>query len=188
MAHSQVSDEELLAKILQVFRTYGYEGATLTRLSDVTGLEKASLYHRFPGGKQDMVRAVVESVNEWFAENIIGPLAAKGSPADRLQFVINRLREFYRGGRNSCLLDTLSLPAVEGRLNKALRESLQAWLKAFATIAWRSGYSKSAASDRAEEAVMKIEGSLVLARVLQDTKPFERVLVQLPAILIKTGK
>jgi TetR/AcrR family transcriptional repressor of lmrAB and yxaGH operons len=131
---------------------------------------------------------VVESVNEWFAENVIRSLAAKGSPAERLHFVIRKLREFYRGGRSSCLLDTLSLPAVEGLLVKGLREALLVWLEAFANIAGASGFSERAARERAENAVISIEGALVLARVLNDTKPFERALERLPGILIKQRK
>jgi len=188
MAYSKVGDEELLSKILQVFRTYGNEGATLSRISEATGLEKASLYHRFPGGKRDMVRTVVESVHEWFGENVIHPLDAKGSPADRLHRVLRNLRKFYQGGRNSCLLDTLSLPAVEGRLDRALRESLLAWLEGFARIAKASGFSERAARERAQDAIVSIEGALVLVRVLHDTKPFERALDRLAETLIKMEK
>ena len=50
---AKVSDQELMERLAKVFRNYGYEGASMTVLAKVTGLQKASLYHRFPGGKQD---------------------------------------------------------------------------------------------------------------------------------------
>lgn len=37
--------EEVIPKLVSVFRHYGYEGATVSRLSQATGLKKASLYH-----------------------------------------------------------------------------------------------------------------------------------------------
>ena len=43
--------EEIITKLIPVFRYYGYEGATVSRLSEATGLKKASLYHHFQGGK-----------------------------------------------------------------------------------------------------------------------------------------
>ena len=51
--------EEAIAQLSKVFRQYGYEGATLARLSAATGLRKASLYHHFPKGKEKMAAAVL---------------------------------------------------------------------------------------------------------------------------------
>ena len=41
---------DLLPLISEVFRSHGYEGATLTLIGKATGLGKGSLYHFFPGG------------------------------------------------------------------------------------------------------------------------------------------
>ena len=57
---------EAVQKLVMVFRQHGYEGATLSKISEATGLGRASLYHHFPGGKQEMARAVLESVAAWF--------------------------------------------------------------------------------------------------------------------------
>ncbi len=46
--------EEVLDRLAAAFRRDGYDGASIARLSAATGLGKASLYHYFPGGKQDM--------------------------------------------------------------------------------------------------------------------------------------
>ncbi len=45
---------ELITILDDVFRRRGYEGATLSVLSRACGLGKASLYHHFPGGKDEM--------------------------------------------------------------------------------------------------------------------------------------
>ena len=60
---------------------------------------------------------------------------------------------------------------------------MQAWLNAFTQIARDSGIAPAMARSRAEEAIVRIEGSLVLARVLGDTAAFERVLKLLPDLL-----
>lgn len=54
-----MSKEEVIAQLTKVFRQYGYEGATLARLSEATGLGKASLYHHFPKGKEEMAAVVL---------------------------------------------------------------------------------------------------------------------------------
>ena len=63
-----LNDDALLDGLLGVFRRYGYEGASLTRISAATGLKRSSLYYRFPGGKPEMVGAVLARANAWFAE------------------------------------------------------------------------------------------------------------------------
>ena len=62
MAHSSINDADLAEKALELFRQRGYEGISLNDLVVVSGLEKASLYYRFPGGKKDMVFVVVAHV------------------------------------------------------------------------------------------------------------------------------
>ena len=37
--------------LAEAFRQYGFEGASLSMLSEATGLGNGSLYHFFPGGK-----------------------------------------------------------------------------------------------------------------------------------------
>ncbi len=51
MPAARVSEDFVLDKIAAVFRLHGYEGASIRLLAQATGLERASLYHRFPGGK-----------------------------------------------------------------------------------------------------------------------------------------
>lgn len=42
---------EAVRRLVKTFRQSGYEGTTLSQISQATGLGKASLYHHFPNGK-----------------------------------------------------------------------------------------------------------------------------------------
>jgi TetR/AcrR family transcriptional repressor of lmrAB and yxaGH operons len=80
-------------------------------------------------------------------------------------------------------MDVLSIPGGSEELKLALKEAMQAWVSAFAHVAKDSGHGSVAARSKAEEAIVRIEGSLILARVLGDTTGFERVLKLLPDFL-----
>ena len=54
MRPQKTLDEDVLAGLTEVFQSKGYEAASLQDLARATGLKKASLYHRFPGGKKQM--------------------------------------------------------------------------------------------------------------------------------------
>ncbi len=183
MARRIVSDEEILAVSLDLFRTYGFEGVSLKQLADATGLEKASLYYRYPGGKDEIVMAVATEVVSWFQKNVFEPLAGAGSTRKRVAFVVERLREFYLGGTKSCITDVLSIPGGSDELKSALKGAMQAWIHAFTEVAKQSGLSPSTARLRAEEAIVRFEGSLIVTRVLGDNSSFERVLKLLPELL-----
>ena len=44
--------------LAEAFREHGFEGASLAQLCEATGLGKGSLYHFFPGGKDEMAEVV----------------------------------------------------------------------------------------------------------------------------------
>ena len=187
MAHRIISDDALLATSLDLFRTYGFEGVSIKRLAEATGLEKASLYYRFPGGKDQIAMAVANEVVRWFQVNVFIPLKGPGPVRKRVVFAAERLREFYAGGAKACLTDVLSLPGGPRELHTAIQGAMQAWIQAFAQIAKESGMSSAAAGLRAEEAILRVEGSLVLSRVLGDTSTFERTIRLLPNLLTLPG-
>jgi len=56
-------------------------------------------------------------------------------------------------------------------------------LRAFTGIAREVGLPSAEARERAEQAIIEIQGSLVLARVLGDCKPFQRTMDRLPELL-----
>ena len=85
---------EAIDRILAVFRRYGYEGASLARLSEATGLGRSSLYHHFPNGKVDMARAAVTSVRAWLIKHVFPALAEDAPPAERLRKFADGLARF----------------------------------------------------------------------------------------------
>ena len=65
MPAAQASRDEVVDRLLTAFRRKGYDGASLADLSAATGLGRSSLYHYFPGGKEEMARAVLDRADAW---------------------------------------------------------------------------------------------------------------------------
>ena len=74
MAATPASDT-VLAALVQTFRQYGYEGASLSMLSEASGLGRSSLYHYFPNGKADMAQAALNWVLDSFQQLVLAPLS-----------------------------------------------------------------------------------------------------------------
>ncbi len=180
----KIDQDDLLDKLTDVFRLHGYEGASLSRIAEATGLGRASLYHRFPGGKKEMAEAVLDRADSWFASYILAPLNGPGDPADRVRAMAKRLNDFYGGGRHSCLLDSLSLGAGgDHGVRDHVQRSFAGWRGALAAVARSAGLSPTDAKRRAADALVRIQGALVLARATGETNPFSRALHGLPELL-----
>jgi hypothetical protein len=90
--------------------------------------------------------------------------------------------KFYNGGQLSCLIDTLSLGEAGQLYRTALMDAIKQWEQALADLAREAGQSAAKAAIWAEEVLITIEGSLVLARAKNDPQVFRRALKRLAQI------
>ena len=124
--------EKIVPSIALVFRRFGYEAASLTLLSRETGLGRSSLYHFFPGGKEQMAAAVLDLAERHVREGLMQALVAPDAPDRQVDKFIARLAEYYQGGAIGCLLSSLTLhdcpPAIAGRV----ADFTEQWIAAIA--------------------------------------------------------
>ncbi len=179
--------DEAIAKLTTIFRRYGYEGTTLSKISEATGLSRASLYHHFPKGKEEIAAAVLQHVSQWFVQAVFAPLQAKGEPSERIGAMCRSICEFYHDGQEACLLALLSVGEAGDLFHAQLQGALNAWIERLASVLVETGLSEQDARMRAEDGIAQIQGALVLVRVLNDTAPFERTLDCLPRRLLKSS-
>ena len=177
--------DEILARLLEVFRSRGYEGASMTLISKEIGLGKASLYHHFPGGKDEMVAEVLKHVDGILEQFVIAPLTGPGAPEAKLNTMIKNIDQFYCGGEKGCVLDSLSIKAGSDASGIKLKEQMKAWIKAMESVSKESGCDAREARERAEEAMASIQGALVVARAIDNKSVFQRALKRLPEQLLK---
>jgi AcrR family transcriptional regulator len=183
MATTRRTREDVIPEIRDVFRRHGYDGASLSVISEATGLGRASLYHHFPGGKDEMVGAALDDVEAMVDERIIAALRQSNRrPAARLRAMSEELTVFHAGGKVACLCGMLALtaPALQPRVQKIFTR----WLKALADLAEEAGRSRTQARHAAEEALARIEGALILTAAHGDPQFFQRALNDLPRILL----
>lgn len=179
-----MSKDKAIPKLVDVFRRYGYEGATLARLSEATGLGKASLYHHFPKGKEEMAAAVLDYLDRGLTEQLLAPLDSDRPPVERLRAMSDNIDNFYKHGQQACVLALLSAGDAHDLFGQQIQRSLKVWIESLAQVAIEAGIDSDTARQRAEDAVLQIQGALVLARGLNDTSAFERVLQRLPEMLL----
>ena len=177
--------ETYIPCLLQLFRQHGYDGATLAKISEATGLGKASLYHHFPGGKDEMVEAVLGYLETWLDRYILQALASPGNASERLGQMCDRLYELYEGGHQPCIFAILLLGSAREVFHPKIKVLFFAWIDAIAKVLIETGMDEVLAQQRAEDVAIAIQGSLILAQGLEDPSPFQRVIKQLPQDLCR---
>mgnify|MGYP001809672951 FL=1 len=165
----------------EVFRRYGFEGTSITRITEQTGLGKGSLYHFFPGGKDEMAEAVLAHIHGWFEENIFRPLD-EGDPAVGIGRMFTEVAAYFQSGRRVCLVGVFALDDTRGRFAGAVNGYFSRWITALAGALQRAGFDGAAAERRAGQVVAGIQGAIVLARALDDTDRFADVIGNLQAL------
>lgn len=183
-AAQKVDDAKLMTTLARVFQTHGYDGASVSLITEATGLQRASLYHRFPGGKEQMARAVLDAADQAFVNHVLAPLTEPGKPIARARQVAKRIDAFYGSGDRPCLVDTLSLGGATDAVRRHAAATLAAVIDAMAGIAREAGATPADARRRAMDAAVQLQGALVVARTLGDRQPFRRMIRNLPDLLV----
>lgn len=162
-----------------MFREHGYEGASLTLITKATGLGKGSLYHLFPGGKQQMAAEVLVEIDDWFERNVFVPLRETKNARDGIAHMFGAVDSYFRSGRRVCLVGVFALGAARDDFAAAVRGYFKAWHEALTAALCRAGASRAEATALSEDVLAGIQGALVLARAANDAKVFARALARL---------
>jgi len=180
MRPQKIQDEELLAALSDVFRNKGYEGASLKELSEATGLQKASLYHRFPNGKKEMAEAVLNEMDQWVTQNIFKTLEQEGiTPTIKLKNSLDQISKLYNGGKDNCIFRALSMQEGFDLFHDVITKGFAGWLKSFKSLGLSMGQSDQLAKKNAIQTLIDIQGSLMLSKAMQDTTIFKNTLKQI---------
>lgn len=180
MRPQKVEDRELLDKLFAVIRAKGYAGASISELAALTGLKKASLYHRFPGGKKDIVKAVLNDVEAWSQKHIIGVLESPTLDADiKLDTVLANIDKLYQNGEKTCIYRSLSLDNGLEHFQQEIQGGIKSWIGAFASFGESIGLTGLDAQKKANEAVALMQGGLMVTKIMGDKSIWKETLLRM---------
>ena len=145
----------------------GYHGMGLKALSEATGLPAGSIYHHFPGGKDEIASAAIASTADAIAQ-LLEALLVEGVTEDAIGamfgFMADRLEA--TGWVAGCVVGTPALddptpaPLVLGACASSFERLSEPIVAAFV----REGRSREAARVMAATLLAAYEGATVLAR------------------------
>ncbi|KMK64640.1 TetR/AcrR family transcriptional regulator [Puniceibacterium sp. IMCC21224] len=178
------SRADALPKLAEAFREHGFEGASLSMLSNATGLGKGSLYNFFPGGKEEMMAAVLADIDQWFAEAIFSPLEQNGDPSAAITSMMGDVTTYFRSGNRVCLIGWVGLGASCEAFTHQVKGYFARWISSLAHCLEQGQVPALLAVQLAEETVSGIQGAIILSRALGEEAAFSRIIGRCEANLL----
>jgi TetR/AcrR family transcriptional repressor of lmrAB and yxaGH operons len=111
---------DVVPLVAEVFRELGFEGASMNRITQRTKLSKGSLYHFFPGGKDEMAAEILAHVHGWFVAKVFEPLERE-EPRVAIGAMWRAVDEYFRSGRRICLIGAFALDETRDRFARPMR-------------------------------------------------------------------
>lgn len=166
---------DALPRLAEVFREHGFEGSTLSMLSKATGLGKGSLYNFFPGGKEEMMAAVLADIDQWFAKVIFLPLESSDDPSTAIILMMRDVTSYFRSGSKVCLIGWVGLGSSRDAFSHQTDGYFARWISSLARCLEHGHVPKTLAFQLAEETVSGIQGAIILSRALGEEATFSRI-------------
>lgn len=175
MPNAAIHREKLVETAMRLFRRQGYASSGLQQILAESGAPKGSLYHYFPGGKEELGAAAVALAGERICETL-EDLAKRHEAPDAFARAYCRVMANWMeegGFRSGCPIATTLLENApqSPAITQAGLDAIDGWIDIAARVFARTGASTREARRSAQQLVAAVEGALILARLRQSKQP-----------------
>ena len=167
--------DRIIVATNELFRRHGYNGTTLTQISEASAATIGSIYHFFPGGKEALAVAVIETTGAVYRELFESIVAEADGPA--AAYV-----DFFTGAAavleesdfiDPCPIGTIAREVANTSepLREAAKRAFDSWIDAAHAHLTTAGIPSDVADELATVFVATVEGTFVLSRTQRTTTP-----------------
>jgi TetR/AcrR family transcriptional repressor of lmrAB and yxaGH operons len=169
-----------------LFRRQGYAATGLNQILDDAGVKAGSLYHHFPGGKQELAAAVVESAGAAI-ERILRLALAQDVPVGTVvdRWVDLLVAGLAADGRDGCPVEPIATESVHASelVRHAAARAFDSWCTAISQRLRAEGWGEESAGETALAVISVIEGALMLSRTSGDAAALNSARLAVYAVL-----
>ena len=167
--------DRLITTTGELFRRQGYNGTSLKQVTVAAGVPFGSLYHAFPGGKEELGEVVILTSGDAYRQLFEAihdaapdPVAAVGEFFDGAAAVLEET-----GYVDACPIGTVALEvaSTNDRLRRATDTVFAGWVASARTRLVAAGLGDVEAHELAVALVAAVEGGFMLSRAARSPEP-----------------
>ena len=163
----------------EVLARRGLHATAFSEVLALTGTSRGSIYHHFPGGKAELIEAVLDHCSARVDEQL---QALHGQPAEA---VVRGALAIWRGMlvrndcESGCAVAAVTVAADSSRLLQDCRQAFEQWTTTLASALQAGGLAPAPARAMATLLIAGVQGALLLSRAQGDLAPYDAVAEQL---------
>ena len=171
--------ERIIEAATEAFMQRGYSASGLKDISKAGAAPIGSLYHFFPGGKEELAAETLRSSGAAYQALVEAVFDAAPDMIEGVRACFEGAGETLRATdyADACPIATVALEVAS--TNETLREVtadiFKAWIDAATDRLERSGIDRRTARDLATVLVAALEGGFLLSRAFKDTAPMHTI-------------
>ncbi len=167
----------LVTAMAELFRRQGFNGTSLKQVINAAGVPFGSLYHFFPGGKEQLAEATIRSSGTAYQQLCEAIYDAAADPGSAITDLFDGAAEVLEqsGYADACPIGTVALEvaSTNARLRQTTADVFGDWCESIATRLGRAGIDPPVAQELATVIVAAIEGGFMLSRTARSPEPMQ---------------
>ena len=171
--------QRMIEGAVRLLAQRGLQATSFTEVLEATGASRGSIYHHFPGGKDELVAEALALAGSRAITAL--DTVAGSSPVEVTAFFLDMWRRLltYSKFGAGCSVLAVTVATDSADLLTETAGIFRAWRTRLAELFEQGGLSPKQASQLAAMLVATSEGAVVLARAEKSIEPFETVADQL---------
>jgi AcrR family transcriptional regulator len=165
--------ERILDASAELFRRRGLTGTGIKQILAQAEAPFGSLYHHFPGGKDELAAETIRRAGEFYGRLVAGKIAEQPDLVCGIRAAFVGAGETLEatGYADACPVETVALEVASTNepLRLATAEVFESWLDGLAARLAREGMGPEDARAMALTILSALEGAFVLARATRST-------------------
>lgn len=171
--------DKMIAGAARLLAQRGLQATSFSTVLAATNAPRGSIYHHFPGGKEELVGAAIEAAQRHALSLIDQDMGAPAVEVTQSFLAAWRALLTYTDFGAGCALVAVTVAGEGDVLRQRTAEAFRAWQDKLARALAAGGLRAGDARSTATLLLAASEGAVVISRAEQDIGPFELVATQL---------
>jgi AcrR family transcriptional regulator len=161
----------------ELFRRQGYTGTGVKQIVAEANAPFGSLYHFFPGGKEQLAAEVIRFSGGMYAQVVVEAIGPAKDPLHLVDLFFTGAAEHLRetNYEDACPIATVALEVASTSepLRQATAEVFEGWIAGLAASLRSVGVPEEKSRELSLAMLLALEGAFVLSRAGRTTEPLE---------------
>jgi TetR/AcrR family transcriptional regulator, lmrAB and yxaGH operons repressor len=170
------SRAKMVSSAAELMGSRGMSGTSFSDVLEHSGAPRGSIYHHFPGGKQELAKAAMAHTSAIVLEH--QKACSAKTPKGVIEHFVALFRQLVESscGRAGCSVAGVAVDSqADDEMMPIVRDTFKEWVDVLARQLRQAGMPPGRARSTAAATVAGVEGALIMCRAERTTQPLDEI-------------